>query len=211
MFSKVSFGVCLLSLVLCQSAARAEDKDAEKPAVTADAHHIGGPSKSPDPTNIRGDLAVWVFVVFLLLMFGLYKTAWPKLAHALEKREETIIHHLTEAEAARVRAEKLLEQHAEKLERVQEEVKAILAEARKDAEHTKADILATAQRESEASRQRAVLEIERAKEQALDELFGQMTKVVWTATEHVVGRTLTGGDHERLISEAVSSVSAKKS
>lgn len=227
MFSKVSLRVCLIGLALMLGTSRADEKAADKPSDQPetgaageskthsagghhDGHHIGGPTHKPDPTEVRSDLAVWSFVVFMLLMFGLYKTAWPKLAHALEKREETITHHLTEAEAARVRAEKLLEQHAEKLDRVQEEVKAILAEARRDAEHTKAEIMATAQKEAEANRQRAVLEIERAKERALDELFGQMTKVVWTATEHVVGRTLTDGDHERLITEAVASVSGKK-
>src|SRR5436309_7104191 len=45
----------------------------------------------------------------------------------------------------------------------QDEVREILAEARCDAEHTKNDIIATAQKEADATRQRAIADIERAR------------------------------------------------
>jgi F-type H+-transporting ATPase subunit b len=156
------------------------------------------------------DLALWSLITFLVFVAVLKKFAWSPLISGLNSRESQIKRDIADAESARVQAVKMLAQHQEKLERVQEEVKAILAEARRDADHTKAEIIAVAQKEAEASRHRAVLEIERAKEQALDELFAHMTKNVWTATEQVIGRTLTAGDHERLITEAVTSLSAQK-
>ena len=47
-------------------------------------------------------------------------------------------------------------------------------------------------------------DIERARDQALDELFSRMSETVAQATEYVVGRSLTGDDQDRLIEEALS-------
>lgn len=187
----------------------AEEKHA--PAAGATTEHSAHAKEGPITNKPQDrDLALWSLATFVIFVIVLKKFAWGPLIDGLNQREVGIKRDIADAESARVQAEKMLAQHQEKLERVQEEVKAILAEARRDADHTKAEIVAVAQKEAEASRQRAVLEIERAKEQALDELFAHMSKNVWTATEQVIGRTLTAGDHERLITEAVTSLSAQK-
>jgi F-type H+-transporting ATPase subunit b len=85
-----------------------------------------------------------------------------------------------------------------------------VAEARRDAEYTKNDIIATAQNEAEATRQRAVQDIERARDQAMDELFAHMARTVNEATEQVIGRALTGADNDRLIEEALSGFAQRK-
>ena len=86
----------------------------------------------------------------------------------------------------------------------------MMAEARRDAEYTKADIIAAAQKEAEAGRQRALQDIERARDQAMDELFSHMSQAVADAAAQVVGRSLTGEDHERLVRESLSGFSAAK-
>ena len=45
---------------------------------------------------------------------------------------------------------------------------------------------------------------------ALDELFEHMSRTVSQATQRVVGRALTGEDHERLIREALQEFASKK-
>jgi F-type H+-transporting ATPase subunit b len=112
--------------------------------------------------------------------------------------------NLAAAESARLKAEKLLEDHKAKLDKVQEEVHQILAVAKRDAERTKSEIIAAAQKEAEATRVRSVNDIERARDQALNELFSYMDRVVADATEQVLGRAMTGADNERLIEEALS-------
>lgn len=169
-------------------------------------HHIGTAGVSEDPAEVKTDLAIYSLVIFLGLLGLLYKFAWGPIAEGLEKREAGILQNISEAEAARMKAEKMLAEHAAKLDKVQDEVRAILAEARSDAEHTKNDIIATAQKEADSTRQRAVQDIERARDQALDDLFDHMAKVVEEATERVVGRSLTSEDHDRLIREALTSV-----
>jgi F-type H+-transporting ATPase subunit b len=101
----------------------------------------------------------------------------------------------------------MLRQHQAKLDSVQEDVKAILAEARLDAERTKTDIIASATTEATAVKNRAIAEIDRAKDQALHEVFSNLADQVAKATEQVVGRTVTGDDQSRFIREALAQVS----
>jgi F-type H+-transporting ATPase subunit b len=55
-----------------------------------------------------------------------------------------------------------------------------------------------------------VQDIERARDQAMDELFAHMGRVVSEATEQVIGRALTGADNDRLIDEALSGFAQRK-
>ena len=158
--------------------------------------------------NIKEDLALWSLVTFLVFIAVLRMFAWGPLMQGLDKRETNIRNQLAEAEAARQQAEQMLKEHAKKLEAVQDEVKAIIDEAKRDAEHTKNDIIQTAQKEAQATQDRAVHEIERARDQALKEMFDTMSMQVSQATEHVIGRSLGGDDQQRLIDEALSQFSS---
>ncbi|HEY2251254.1 MAG TPA: F0F1 ATP synthase subunit B [Planctomycetaceae bacterium] len=220
MFSKLFFrsAVALTILASCGRTWSAEDQaEADKPHGEAAAHagghgggHIGITGVSDDPGELKTDLAIYTFVVFLALLALLYRFAWGPVSEGLERREAGIHDNIAAAEAARIKAEKMLAEHAAKLDKVQDEVHEILAEARRDAEHTKNDIVAAAQKEAEASRQRAVTDIERARDQAMDELFAYMARSVSLATEQVIGRSLTGPDNDRLIEEALNTFAQRK-
>lgn len=158
--------------------------------------------------NIKKDLALWSLVTFLVFILVLRLFAWGPLIEGLDKRETNIRGQLAEAEAARLKAEQMLKEHARKLDAVQDEVKAIIEEAKRDAEHTKNDIIQTARKEAQTTQDRAIHEIERARDQALKELFDTMSMQVAQATEHVIGRSLGGDDQQRLIDEALAQFSS---
>ncbi len=172
-----------------------------------DAEHHGEPPGPITATPQDVDLAFWTLIVFLIIRAILKKFAWGPLSEGLNKREENIRKDIDDAEAARVKAEQMLAAHAEKLDQVQNEVREIIAEARRDADHTKQEIITTAQTEAEATKHRAISEIERAKDAALKELFDTMAARVTDATEHVLGRSLSSEDQERFIQEALSQFS----
>ena len=189
----------------------------------ADAHGAGAHGSDPHaagdhgevhetglPMNFKGDLALWSLVTFLLFVFVLKQFAWGPLAAALDQREAGIRKDIADAEASRVKSEALLKDYETKLAQAQEEVKSIIAEARRDADHTRQEIMATAQREAEATRQRAVNDIEQARDAALGELFDFVSRNVVQATEQVLQRSLSGEDHERLVREAMSQMDVRK-
>lgn len=204
----------------------AEDAPAETPASAEHAApdttegakadgHDGHDAKEGDEAhpkkkamNLQKDLALWSLVTFFVFVLVLKTFAWKPLIAGLDQREANFRNQLAQAEAARVQAEMMLREHARKLESVQDEVKAIIEEARRDAERTKHDIIETAQKEATTTQNRAIHEIERARDQALKELFDVMAGQVANATEHVIGRSLTGDDQNRLIQEALSQFSA---
>ena len=172
--------------------------------------HIGEKGVNKEPQEFRTDLAIFSAIVFGLLASGLYFTAWPKILGALEAREEGIRKAIADAEDAKVQAQVFMKEHKGRLEAVENQVKDILAEARRDAEHTRLDIMKQAEVEAEATKNRAIAEINRAKDQAIDELFSTLASQVSAATEQVVGRALTGTDQDRLIQETVAQFARQK-
>lgn len=189
------------------------------PAHAADSHAAAGDTHAAGhheehetgvPMQFKGDLALWSLVTFLLFVVVLGKFAWGPLLSALNQREAGIQKQIDEAESNRVKSETLLKQYQTQLAQAQEDVKAMIAEARRDAETTKNDIMATAQREADNTRQRAVSDIERARDVALGELFDFVSKNVVQATEQVLQRSLTGEDHDRLVREALAQVDVRK-
>ena len=105
----------------------------------------------------------------------------------------------------------MIAEHSAKLDAAQDEVREIIAEARRDAEHTKQTIVEEARSEAEALKDRAVGDIERARDAALNELFSHMADNVAQATEHVLGRAITGDDQSRLIGDALAEITEQAS
>jgi len=162
------------------------------------------------PMNFKGDLALWSLVTFLLFVTVLSKFAWGPLAGALDQREAAIRKDIADAETSRLKSESLLREYEVKLAQAQDEVKALIAEARRDAEQTKQDIVASAQREAEAVRNRSLADISRARDVALNELFDFVSKNVVQATEQVLQRSLSGDDQERLVREALAQMDVRR-
>lgn len=155
------------------------------------------------------DTTLWSIVVFVLFLIVLKKAAWGPLVDGLNKREAGYKKLVVDAEADRSSALKMLAEYDAKLKAAEARVDEIIAEARRDAEHTRTEILATAQKDAEATRQRAIDDIERAKNQAIAALFGHMRSNVIFATERVLSRALTDADHLRLVDEALAEVASR--
>ena len=171
-----------------------------------DDHAAGAHEEHPEglPVQANPDLALWSGIVFLLFLAALWFLAWKPVGEGLNKREDRIRNDLAAAERHRVESERHMARHAAEMANAQEQVKEILAEARRDAEVAKSNILAEAQTAAKTERDRALHDIERAKEQALADLFDTYNDRVAAATESVLRRGLTAEDQSRLIDEAVS-------
>ncbi len=83
-----------------------------------------------------------------------------------------------------------MKEHKGRLEAVEETVKGIVAEGRRDAETTKASILKQAEAEAEAIKNRALAEINRAKDQRSARSSTRWPARSSAATERVLGSGL---------------------
>ena len=166
------------------------------------AEHPSGP-----PLHWKTDLALWSLIVFVVFIFVLRAFAWGPLIQALDERELRVITAINTAESKQKESEELVKEHARKIEAAQDEIQAMMVEARSDADRIKQDILAQARQEAESIKTHAVDEIERARELALKDLFDQINGRVIDATEQALGRALNESDRDRLINEALSQIS----
>jgi F-type H+-transporting ATPase subunit b len=166
-----------------------------KPAAGAetDLHPAEHKSKYDDPP-LTFDLTLFVstLLVFLTLLLLGTQLAWKPLIEGLDSREARINQAYAAAKQARVAVEQCSREYEARLAATTDEVKAIVAAARQDAEKARADVVAAATTEALALQERAIDEIMRAKEQALTELNSAVEQQTNIATEHILGYHLAG-------------------
>ena len=122
------------------------------------------------PLKFEPQLAIWSLVLFVLFLLISRPLIWKPLMTGLNAREERINRALAEAQAARKRAEQLIREHEQRMAAAHEEVRGIVASARREAEQARTEIIAAAEIDAEQIRDRAVAEIAAARDQLLAEL-----------------------------------------
>lgn len=179
----------------------AHEPDAHGDAVDGHEHEAAGgethseehKSKYDDPPlTFDLTLFVWTLLVFLTLLLLGTQLAWKPLIAGLDSREARINQAYAAAKEARVAVEQCSREYEARLAATTEEVKAVIAAARQDAEKAKADVVNAAATEALALQDRAIDEIMRAKEQALAELNTAVEQQTNIATEHILGYHLAG-------------------
>ncbi len=164
-----------------------------------------------DPLSIDPDLALWTLVVFVVLLIVLKKFAWGPIIASLNKREETIADHIAQAQRNHEESKALLAQYEQKLAAAAGEVRALMDEARRTAEHARQAILAEAKTAADAERVRALHEIEVATDQALKSLAERSAQLAVDLAGKILQTRLNKDDHARLIQEAVAKFPASTS
>ena len=149
------------------------------------------------------DLPLWSFVIFLVLVFVLWKFAGEAIAGGLDNREKSIAESIAAAERSQQEAKRMLAEYEGKLAGAAAQVQALLDEARRDAEHTRQEILAEAKLGAEAERNRALREIALATDGALKQLAEASADVTVAMAGRVVRSQLSPADHIRLVQEAM--------
>ncbi len=169
----------------------------------------------PDPTSahasesldslleVKSDKAIWSAVVFLLLFGGLYVTAWKPITLALEQREQSIAAKISDAKRSADEAMAKLKEYDSKMLLAHTQAAEIMTQARKDAESAGQRIVSEAQAEASRQRDRALADIESAKQGALSDIAGKSTDIAFSLARRVVGRELRPDDHTQLIAESL--------
>ena len=169
------------------------------------AEHGGG---DPNPLGFDPDLALFTAGIFALLMFLLSKFAWPAISEALVQREQRIESNIAEAEAKHEESKLMLAQHEAKLAGAADEVRELLEEARRDAEHTKTQIIAEAKKAADQERDRAIRDVERAADSAMKNLAESSANLAVDLAGKVVRQNITAEQQAQLVREALSSLAA---
>lgn len=150
-------------------------------------------------------VAVATIVVFVLLLVILSKTAWKPILAGLQAREKGIRDAIEGAEKANADAKSMLAEYQAKLASAAEEARKIVEEGRRDGEALKSKLHADAQAEAGRERDRALRDIEIARQGALKDIYDQVAVVATEVAGKIIGQRLDAAGHRRLVDDAVSS------
>jgi F-type H+-transporting ATPase subunit b len=160
--------------------------------------------------QVTPGLMIWTIVAFLITFFVLRKYAFGPIQRMLDERREQIRNSIEQADHARDEARRLLEEHRALMKEARGEAEQILAEAR----HTREAMEKRMREETEAERQRRLEETRReiAAEtaRALDQIRAEVADLTLEATSIVVGKKLDPETDRELISEALGSLDFSK-
>jgi F-type H+-transporting ATPase subunit b len=184
--------------------ARAQTAAGAHAEAAAAAEHESGPM----PLTFDPDLAIFTAIIFLLLVGILGYFAWPTIAKALDERERKIADNIAAAAAKHEEAKRLLSEHEAKLNATAGEIRAMLEEARREAEVAKGKIVAEAKVAAQEEANRAKRDIEQAKNTAVQELATTSANFAVDLARKVVRDKITPDEQTRLVQEALGKLAA---
>jgi F-type H+-transporting ATPase subunit b len=204
MFKKIVFGLAILAMLAVVSPLRAAEEHAgAKGAAAAPEAAPAEHGREHGVIEFDAATAVWVVIIFVVLLAILYPTAWKSVLDGLKKREERIRKDIADAEAARAKAEATLKQYQNQLAEAESKVREMIAGAVSEGEKIAADIRAKAQHEGEETRQRALREIESAKQQALSEIYERAADISTSIAAKILRRSINPDDQRDLVQQGL--------
>lgn len=156
--------------------------------------------------NINGDTIIFTLIntliIFLLYRFLLHN----KVMAVMESRKEKINSEMKAAEDAQAKAQAMQDEYARLLEQSKEEAAKIVSDAVKRAGERENQIIAEAQQNAAAIKQKAEESIELEKKKAVNEIKDQISDIVIMASEKVCEKEISRADNEELINKFIAEV-----
>jgi F-type H+-transporting ATPase subunit b len=153
----------------------------------------------------------WTTLIFLMLLFLLWKFAWGPIMKAVQSREDMIRNALESAEKAREEMKVLQADNEVVLRKAREERDKILRDARMAYDRMMTEAKEKSQSESDALVRRAKDLIEREKVTAITEVKREVARLVIEVASKVVGETLkSDAEQLKLIERYIREIEANR-
>ena len=165
-----------------------------------------GHAAPASPFEVNFGLFFWTWLVFGVLMFVLWKFAFPAILKATEEREQTIARQLEEAAKANTDAQALLEQNRKAHTEARHQAQSLLAEAKAAIEKERATATEKTRQEQEALLDRSRREIVAERDKAMTELRREAVDLSLAAAARLLGRRMDSAADRALVEEYLSSL-----
>jgi F-type H+-transporting ATPase subunit b len=149
-----------------------------------------------------GDI-IFQLAMFIILLALVKKFAWGPLMGIMKEREQLIANEISDAEASRAEASKLLEEQRELLKQSRVEAGQLIESAKKQGDAQREDIITAARTEAERIKESAKREIVQEKEKAVAELREQVASLSVLIASKVIEKELSEADQQNLINEYI--------
>jgi F-type H+-transporting ATPase subunit b len=162
-------------------------------------------------SHFFSSLIFWEVVSFGILLFVLYKFAFPGILSILEEREKKIKESLDQAERHRSEAERRLKEYEAKLNAAGKEAETILSAAKERAQRLLEENEQRLTIEAERIKGDATREIDHERRKAVQDIRDQTTELALLVAEKIVQRSLTDADHRKFADEALDALAKSSS
>jgi len=153
---------------------------------------------------------IWQILISLanlLVMFWLLKKFLFKPVMAIfAQRQAEIEKRYSEADAAKENALRDEREYSEKLATADEEVDAILRDARERAGRIEEEIIGEANAKAVAIKRRADADIAQEKKKAINEIKDEISSISIDIAESMISREINEEDHKELIDDFISGI-----
>ena len=143
-------------------------------------------------------------ISFAIVFFVLSKFAWPAVSDMLDKRAETIREGLERAEAAKIEAERLLEEYKQTMADARKEAGTILQQAKQAAEAQRLEATAKTQTDIDDMLTKARESIEGERRAAIASLQASVADLSIAVAGRLIGSELTDEDQLKVVEKYVS-------
>lgn len=159
--------------------------------------------------DINTGLMFWTILIFLSVLFFLYRFAYPHILGAVEAREARIRDLLAAAARDREEAQALLEEQRRERDATRTQVQEMIAEGRTAAERMREEILNDARREQQELLARTQRDIRQEMERSLADVRVQAVDLAIAAASKLVHRSLDDQDNRRLVGEYLAQIEVR--
>jgi len=147
-------------------------------------------------------LFIWTILTFLVLLGLLGKFAWKPLLAALDSRHELIKKSLDDADKAKQELERLQQDSREIISEARVEAQSIVAKSRSEAEKLKGEMKQKAKEEAGSIVRSAEKQIQVETEKAIAEIRGEVVDLSLLVASRLVKKNLSKEDNQSLIEES---------
>jgi F-type H+-transporting ATPase subunit b len=146
-------------------------------------------------------LGEWIPMLlgFIILWVVLAKVGLPAFIGMIDKRTATIKDSLERAEIAKIDSERLLEEQKATLDEAKKQATQIIADAKATADAVRAELMAQAQEDARLLVDKANAAIETEKKTAIAQLQKSVADLSVSVAGKVIGSDLSDVEHRRII------------
>jgi len=146
-------------------------------------------------------LVLWLWITFGIVLVVLRFTVWDKVMGALDKRSGKIVTDLADAESASLKAAAMLKEYEARIAEGKLEAARIVEQARTEASALKERMERQTQEQILEEKRKARLEIEKAREDAMLSVQGDISSLALLLASSILKREVNAADNARLIAD----------
>ncbi len=152
---------------------------------------------------------IWGSIAFIVLFILIAKLAYPRLKQGLDARSERIRKSLDDAERAREEAQRVLEEYRGQLAEARNEAARLIEEARQSAEQVRQDLRKKAEAEAAEIKQRAQDDIAAQVSRTMADLQARVSLMAIQLAEKIVEKNLDEDANRELIERYINEVGSR--